>query len=129
MPNFVLKIILQLNIIYKGWLERPGILFICSFNHHLMNAYHVPGIFLSAGTVINVTSEKLTLLEFVFLSAFVCSDLAAELVRLGRHYCLGCFFARDLRLWLWHSPPGSVLLQLLSTFCLIESTLIIYYSE
>lgn len=128
MPNFVFKIILQLNIIYKGWLERAGILFICSFNHHLMNAYHVPGVFLSAGTVINVTSEKLPLGVCVLVSLCVQWP-CCRAVRLGRHCCPGCCFARDLRLWLWHFPPGSVLLQLFSTFCLIESTLIIYCSE
>lgn len=88
MPNFVFKIILQLNIIYKGWLERAGILFICSFNHHLMNAYHVPGVFLSAGTVINVTSEKLPLGVCVLVSLCVQWP-CCRAVRLGRHCCSG----------------------------------------
>lgn len=67
--KFVFKIILQLNIIYIGDLKDLGFhsFFFHSFNHHLMNAYHLPGIFLSVGIVINVTSEKHTLLEFVFL--------------------------------------------------------------
>lgn len=99
-----IKIILQLSMICRGWLERPRIWFICLFIYPILNEYLLFTRHFSIcwGTVVNKTGKKHTVLELMQLSSFLFhlisverSALAAEPVRLRRrHWLRARFFAR-----------------------------------
>lgn len=116
-----IKIILQLSMICRGWLERPRIWFVYSFNQYLMNTYYLPGTFLSAEVQLSTRLAKSTpSWSLCTCHPFSSTSSALSAVPLLQSQC-GCAGVTDSGLasslgpgWLQHFSLCSVLPGLLS---------------